>query len=139
MEGVVLCSNPDKRKKGYRKRSFDERGRQQPASKHYCRSRDRDGRHHLGGSISDPLNLEGLPDDFECPTCVPSPSDGYRRPGDQPSPLPSQLYGDPLNLEEKVSELLTGGGKVPAPEHQVVKKRHRCQRSITPVEGGSIS
>ena len=116
-------------------RSFDERGRQQPASKHYCRSRDRDGRHHLGGSISDPLNLEGLPDDFECPTCVPSPSDGYRRPGDQPSPLPSQLYGDPLNLEEKVSDYSQVVAKC---QHQSingrkkkgVKKRHRSsQRS----------
>ena len=102
MEGVATCSSqyPDRRKK-YRKRSFDDKVKHQPA-KHVCRMERRI--HRLGGSVSDPLNLEGLPDDFECPTCVPSPSDGHRRPGDQPSPLPSQLHGDPLNLEEKVSD-----------------------------------
>ena len=130
-----MCSNsnPDKRKKGFRKRSFDERSRQ-PASKHYRQSRDRDGRHHLGGSISDPLNLEGLPDDFECPTCVPSPSDGYRKPGDQPSPLPSQLHGDPLNLEEKVPDysqvmaMCQQHQGINGRKKKVVKKRHRSRQ-----------
>ena len=56
----------------------------------------------LGGSVSDPLNLEGdasakLGDD--CSTCAPSPV-GPEVFG-QPSPLPPHLQHDPLNLEGK--------------------------------------
>ena len=56
----------------------------------------------LGGSVSDPLNLEGnasanLGDD--CSTCAPSPA-GPEVFG-QPSPLPLHLQHDPLNLEGK--------------------------------------
>lgn len=70
----------------------------------------------LGGSISDPLNLEGGTDelnDEECSTCAPSPA----VPGasDQPSPLPQYLQRDPLNLEGKIKsfpahKLSSGGG-----------------------------
>ena len=57
----------------------------------------------LGGSVSDPLNLEGetlanLGDD--CSTCAPSPAGGPEVFG-QPSPLPFHLQHDPLNLEGK--------------------------------------
>ena len=54
---------------------------------------------HLGGSISDPLNLEGLSGSgHDCTTCPPSPSS---QPGiqQQPSPLPPHRRHDPLNLE----------------------------------------
>ena len=60
-------------------------------------------RFRLGGSVSDPLNLEGdttakLGDD--CSTCAPSPAGGPEVFG-QPSPLPLHLQHDPLNLEGK--------------------------------------
>lgn len=60
-------------------------------------------RFRLGGSVSDPLNLEGetlanLDDD--CSTCAPSPAGGPEVFG-QPSPLPFHLQHDPLNLEGK--------------------------------------
>ena len=60
-------------------------------------------RFRLGGSVSDPLNLEGetsakLGDD--CSTCAPSPAGGPEVFG-QPSPLPVHLQHDPLNLEGK--------------------------------------
>ena len=60
-------------------------------------------RFRLGGSVSDPLNLEGetlanLGDD--CSTCAPSPAGGPEVFG-QPSPLPFHLQHDPLNLEGK--------------------------------------
>ena len=71
----------------------------------------------LGGSVSDPLNLEGGVgelNDGECSTCAPSPA----VPGasDQPSPLPQYLQRDPLNLEGKIKGFLahkqnSGGGK----------------------------
>ena len=54
---------------------------------------------HLGGSISDPLNLEGLSGSgHDCTTCPPSPSSltGIQQ---QPSPLPPHRRHDPLNLE----------------------------------------
>lgn len=107
MEGVATCSHQDRKRRPSRKRSVEDKGKH-TATKHRrteCQRQDGLSRSsRLGGSISDPLNLEGLPDDFECPTCAPSPSDGCRMPGDQPSPLPSQFQGDPLNLEEKVAD-----------------------------------
>ena len=57
----------------------------------------------LGGSVSDPLNLEGnsaVQTDGECSTCAPSPA----LPSGQPSPLPQYLQRDPLNLEGKVKK-----------------------------------
>lgn len=62
-------------------------------------------RFRLGGSVSDPLNLEGtasakLGDD--CSTCAPSPS-GPEVFG-QLSPLPIHLQHDPLNLEGKAED-----------------------------------
>ena len=59
----------------------------------------------LGGSLSDPLNLEVWSDDNECSTCAPSPSDKSRKLGDQSRiPLPMELHNDPLNLEEKIPD-----------------------------------
>lgn len=63
-------------------------------------------RFRLGGSVSDPLNLEGeakanLGDD--CSTCAPSPAGGPEVFG-QPSPLPLHLQHDPLNLEGKTED-----------------------------------
>ena len=57
----------------------------------------------LGGSVSDPLNLEGAGYDVdrECSTCAPSPA---LESAGQPSPLPPQLHRDPLNLEGKVKD-----------------------------------
>ena len=57
----------------------------------------------LGGSVSDPLNLEGVVarELDQCSTCAPSPAAAPG--GDQPSLLlPSSLTHDPLNLEGKV-------------------------------------
>ena len=57
----------------------------------------------LGGSVSDPLNLEGnsaMQTDGECSTCAPSPA----LPSGQPSPLPQYLQRDPLNLEGKAKK-----------------------------------
>ena len=67
----------------------------------------------LGGSVSDPLNLEGGEDvETTCSTCAPSPS--LEEKG-QRSPPPDCLIRDPLNLEGKVKEFplrkKTGGGK----------------------------
>lgn len=54
---------------------------------------------HLGGSISDPLNLEGLSGSgHDCTTCPPSPS-SLPPAQQQPSPLPPHRRRDPLNLE----------------------------------------
>lgn len=60
-------------------------------------------RFRLGGSVSDPLNLEGASYevDRECSTCAPSPA---LESAGQPSPLPPQLHHDPLNLEGKVKD-----------------------------------
>ena len=59
----------------------------------------------LGGSLSDPLNLEVWSDDDECPTCAPSPAGRDRHLGDQSLlPLPQELHHDPLNLEEKIDD-----------------------------------
>jgi len=56
---------------------------------------------HLGGSINDPLNLEGLSGSgHDCTTCPPSPT----LPQQQPSPLPPHMRRDPLNLEGTVKE-----------------------------------
>ncbi len=52
----------------------------------------------LGGSVSDPLNLEGdsgKQTDGECSTCAPSPA----LPSGQLSPVPQHLQKDPLNIE----------------------------------------
>ena len=58
----------------------------------------------LGGSVSDPLNLEGdldLPD--ECSTCAPSPAPASNEELiPPPLLLTPQLSKDPLNLEGKV-------------------------------------
>lgn len=55
----------------------------------------------LGGSVSDPLNLEGYTGEYECSTCAPSPT---LEDAGQPSPLPAHLQRDPLNLEGKVKD-----------------------------------
>ena len=70
-------------------------------------------RFRLGGSVSDPLNLEGdtkanLGDD--CSTCAPSPAAGPEVFG-QPSPLPLYLQHDPLNLEGKTEDFPTTAKK----------------------------
>ena len=64
----------------------------------------------LGGSVSDPLNLEGEQSDRACSTCAPSPA--LEEKG-QPSPLPECLMHDPLNLEGKVKDFpaKTKGGE----------------------------
>ncbi len=58
----------------------------------------------LGGSVSDPLNLEGgdldIPD--ECSTCAPSPAPPANEELIPPLILTAQLSKDPLNLEGKV-------------------------------------
>lgn len=62
----------------------------------------------LGGSVSDPLNLEAWSDDNACSTCAPSPAGRDRLLGDQPiAPLPEELHGDPLNLEGKIEDFST--------------------------------
>ena len=62
----------------------------------------------LGGSVSDPLNLETWSDDNECSTCAPSPAGRDRQLGDQSLvPLPDELQHDPLNLEEKIDDFRT--------------------------------
>ena len=95
----------------------------------------------LGGSVSDPLNLEGdvsskLGDD--CSTCAPSPA-GPEVFG-QPSPLPLHLQHDPLNLEGKSEDFpanktnkhthhgLHHHNKHGKPGH---KKKHNRRRTIS--------
>ena len=95
----------------------------------------------LGGSVSDPLNLEGdvsskLGDD--CSTCAPSPA-GPEVFG-QPSPLPLHLQHDPLNLEGKSEDFpanktnkhthhgLHHHNKHGKPGH---KKKHSRRRTIS--------
>ena len=58
----------------------------------------------LGGSVSDPLNLEGCDnlDKEECSTCAPSPESPTNKELEPPPPLPPELQKDPLNLEGKV-------------------------------------
>lgn len=59
-------------------------------------------RFRLGGSISDPLNLEGggtLSD--ECSTCAPSPAAVPQNSEIAPPLLTPHLDKDPLNLEGK--------------------------------------
>lgn len=59
----------------------------------------------LGGSVSDPLNLEGGGEAaIVCSSCVPSPSVEERG---QRSPPPKCLIHDPLNLEGKVKDFPT--------------------------------
>lgn len=60
-------------------------------------------KYRLGGSVSDPLNLEGGDIDLgdDCSTCAPSPVTGVAE-EDLPTSLPPQLQKDPLNLEGKV-------------------------------------
>ena len=66
----------------------------------------------LGGSVSDPLNLEGGDDvGGNCSTCAPSPatpSPGVLDPPTLPK-LPAQLKKDPLNLEGKVKNFPLSG------------------------------
>ena len=99
----------------------------------------------LGGSVSDPLNLEGdvstkLGDD--CSTCAPSPA-GPEVFG-QPSPLPLHLQHDPLNLEGKSKDFpanktnkhghhhgLHHHNKHGKPGH---KKKHGRRRTISKTE-----
>ncbi|XP_064382300.1 probable RNA methyltransferase Y17G7B.18 isoform X1 [Halichondria panicea] len=68
----------------------------------------------LGGSVSDPLNLEGdsaKQIDGECSTCAPSPA----LPSGQLSPLPQHLQKDPLNIEGRTMKVVhnkqTSGGE----------------------------
>lgn len=73
---------------------------------------------HLGGSISDPLNLEGLSGSgHDCTTCPPSPS-SQPAVQQQPSPLPPHRRRDPLNLE---------GTQKEGPQADKPKKRRRSK------------
>lgn len=99
----------------------------------------------LGGSVSDPLNLEGdvsskLGDD--CSTCAPSPA-GPEVFG-QPSPLPLHLQHDPLNLEGKSEDF--PANKTNKHTHHIVhhphnkhgkpghRKKHGRRRTISKTE-----
>lgn len=66
----------------------------------------------LGGSVSDPLNLEGGDDVREdCSTCAPSPATpppAALDPATLPNLLP-QLKKDPLNLEGRVKNFPLSG------------------------------
>lgn len=66
----------------------------------------------LGGSVSDPLNLEGRDDvGGDCSTCAPSPATPLPEeldPPTLPNP-PPQLKKDPLNLEGKVKNFPLSG------------------------------
>lgn len=55
----------------------------------------------LGGSVSDPLNLEGEVSD-ECSTCAPSPAPMTGEDVIAPPIMTPHLNKDPLNLEGKV-------------------------------------
>jgi len=77
---------------------------------------------HLGGSISDPLNLEGLSGSgHDCTTCPPSPS-SQPPIQQQPSPLPPHRRRDPLNLE---------GTQKEGPQTDKPKKRRRSKSTRT--------
>lgn len=61
----------------------------------------------LGGSLSDPLNLEAWSDNNES-TSTPALVDRDRHLGDQSRlPLPRELHDDPLNLEGKITDFQT--------------------------------
>ncbi len=65
----------------------------------------------LGGSVSDPLNLEGgvaLSD--ECSTCAPSPVPLSNEEVIPPPLMTPHLNKDPLNLEGKVKNFPLPGG-----------------------------
>ena len=67
-------------------------------------------RFRLGGSVSDPLNLQGGDDvEDKCSTCAPSPVTNVNEAVNSPSHLPPALRKDPLNLEEKVKNFPVPG------------------------------
>ena len=83
---------------------------------------------HLGGSINDPLNLEGLSGSgHDCTTCPPSPT----LPQQQPSPLPPHMRRDPLNLEGTIKE----HKKSHSTEKHKRRKRSKSQRTRSVSKG----
>ena len=111
--GDVNCSKPHtpskKMQRRRRRHSSTQGGKHGPPAKKAkllvssTRAANNVMRFRLGGSVSDPLNLEGASHDVdrECSTCAPSPA--FESAG-QPSPLPPHLQHDPLNLEGKVKD-----------------------------------
>ncbi len=102
MEGVAEKETKSNKPQQY-KRELD-----QPSNKGKSPKRRRltiSKKPRLGGSLSDPLNLEVWSDDSKC---VPSSTGQDRNLGDQSLiPLPKELHHDPLNLEEKISDFAT--------------------------------
>lgn len=112
-------SHPHKKFQGKRKRRFSNEAKPRGGGKHHggyhpphkktkmdvssTRAANNIMKFRLGGSTSDPLNLEGgdnLGD--ECSTCAPSPAAPTNEELTPPPLLTPLLSKDPLNLEGKV-------------------------------------
>jgi len=118
-EGVKPASK--RRRRNSRNSKLDGKG----TSKKHKKKGPAELTFHLGGSINDPLNLEGLSGSgHDCATCPPSPT----LPQQQPSPLPPHMRRDPLNLEgtHKKSHLT---------EKHRKRKRSKSQRTRSVSKG----
>lgn len=116
-------ARPAAKRRRHNSRNFKNEGKW-PGRKHKKKSAE--FTFHLGGSISDPLNLEGLSGSgHDCTTCPPSPSSlsGVQQ---QPSPLPPHRRHDPLNLEGAQNE----GQHVDKPKKRKRSKSTRA-RSVS--------
>lgn len=122
-------------KRRARKRSNSSKGKYPHNNKKRRLERRRS---QLGGSSSDPLNLEACPSSATNDT----PALPNHHLGDQPAPLPEQLHHDPLNLEGKienfeslVSELQqlpqpsVGGGRGGAKKRKRPRKKSHSESS----------
>ena len=118
-------TRPAAKRRRYNSRNFNKNEGKSPGKKHKRKS-TAEFTFHLGGSISDPLNLEGLSGSgHDCTTCPPSPSSqsGIQQ---QPSPLPPHRRRDPLNLEGAQKE----GQHVDKPKKRKRSKSTRA-RSVS--------
>ena len=121
-EGV----SPASKKKRRNSRNFKLDGKS--ASKKHKKKGPAELTFHLGGSINDPLNLEGLSGSgHDCTTCPPSPT----LPQQQPSPLPPHMRRDPLNLEGTIKDHKKGHSN----EKQKRRKRSKSQRTRSVSKG----
>lgn len=116
-------AKPAAKRRRYNSRSFKNEGK---CSGRKHKKKSAEFTFHLGGSISDPLNLEGLSGSgHDCTTCPPSPS-SLPAIQQQPSPLPPHRRHDPLNLEGTQKE----GQHVDKPKKRKRSKSTRA-RSVS--------
>ena len=105
MEGVACKGVTDPNSQCKRELELSYSKGKSPLTKKRRFTSSKNFKPRLGGSSSDPLNLEVWSDDHKCPTCPTSPVGTDRNLGDQSHiPLPKELHHDPLNLEEKISD-----------------------------------